>query len=87
MLQVKDFDHTVSIVVFTNALRDKDYTKSLTMKSPKVFIDLLLRVEKYINVEEAMAIKYQSHDKVAKRDKEETYHQRGISPCRDREHQ
>ena len=74
------------MTAFTNGLRDKDFTKSLTKKPLKVFIDLLLRVEKYINTEEAMTIKYQSHDKVAEKDKEEKYHQRGRSPRRDRDH-
>ena len=73
-LQVKDFYHTVIIAAFTNGLRDRDFKNSLTKKPPKVFVDLLLRVEKYINAEEGMAIKYQSHDKVIK---EEKYHQKG----------
>ena len=40
MLQVKDFDHTVTIATFTNGLKDKDFT-TLTKKLPKVFTDLL----------------------------------------------
>ena len=86
-LQVKDFDHIVAIAAFTSCLRDKDFTKSLTKKSPKVFADLILRVEKYINAEKAMAIKYQGHDKVPKEDKKEKYHQRGRSLPRDHNHQ
>ena len=44
-LQVKDFDHTVTIAAFTNGLKDKDFTKSLTKKPSKVFTDLLVRME------------------------------------------
>ena len=65
-LQVKDFNHIVAIAAFTNDLRDKDFTKSLIKKPPKVFADLLLRAKKYINTKKAMAIKYQSHEKVVK---------------------
>ena len=65
MLQVQNFDYIVSITVFTNGLKDKDFTKKL----PKVFANLLLRAKKYINMEEAMAMKYQSHDKAIKREK------------------
>ena len=75
-LQVKDFDHIVAIATLTNSLRDKEFIKSFTKKSPKAFADLLLRAKKYINAKEATTIKYQSHDKIAKRDKEEKYHQR-----------
>ena len=73
-LQVKNFDHTIAIAAFTNGVRDKDFIRSLTKKPPKVFADLLLRAKKYINTEEAMAIKYQSHDKPAKEEKKERYH-------------
>ena len=73
-LQVKEFDHTIAIAAFTSGLRDKDFTKSFTKKSPKVFVNLLLIDEKYINAEKAMAIKYQGHDKTAKKDKKERYH-------------
>ena len=67
-MQVKNLDHTVSITAFTNGLRaNKDFTKSLTKKSPKVSADLLLRAEKYINTEEAMMIKYKDHDKITKK--------------------
>ena len=59
-VQVNDFDHTVTIATFTNGLRNKDFTK----KSPKVFFDLLMMAEKYINLEKAMAIKYHDDDKV-----------------------
>ena len=83
-LQVKDFDYTVTIAAFTNGLKDKDFAKSLTKKPPKVFADLLLRAKKYINAKEAMAIKYQGYDKVAK---EEKYHQIGRSPRCDDNHQ
>ena len=64
-------------------MRVKDFTKSLTKKPPKVFANLLLRVEKYINVEEAMEIKYQGHNKAAKEDKKVRYYQRGRNPRRD----
>ena len=87
MLQVKDFDHTVAIAAFTNGLRDKDFTKSLTKKPPKVFVVLLLRVKKYINVEDAMAIQYQSHDKAVEKDKKEKYHHKGMSPRSNCDHQ
>ena len=50
-LQVKDSDHTIAIAVFTNGVKNKDFTRSLTKKPPKAFLDPLLRVEKYINVE------------------------------------
>ena len=72
-LQVKDFDHTVAIAAFTNDFKDKDFTKSLTKKPPKVFADLLLRA-KYINAKESMVIKYQGHDKPTTEEKEERYH-------------
>ena len=68
-------------------MKDKDFTRSLTKKWPKVFVDLLLRAKKYINTKEAMAIKYQGHDKSAREEKEERYHQRGRSPRHDRDHQ
>ena len=54
-LQVKNIDHIVAVVTFTNDLKDKDFTKT----PPKVFIDLLLREKKYTNAKKAMAIKYQ----------------------------
>ena len=58
MLQIKDFDHIITIAAFINGLKDKDFTKSLTKKLPKVFANLLMRAEKYIKAEEAMTIKY-----------------------------
>ena len=74
MMQVKEFDHIIAITAFTSGLKDKDFTKSFTKKSPKVFVNLLLIDEKYINAEKAMAIKYQGHDKATQKDKEERYH-------------
>ena len=47
-IKAKDLDHTVTIAAFINGLRDKDFTKSLTKKLPKIFLDLLLKVEKYL---------------------------------------
>ena len=86
-LQVKHFDHTVAIAAFTNSFRDKDFTKSLTKKPPKVFVNLLLRAKKYINAKEAMVIKYQGHDKLAKEENKERYHQRKRISCRDHNYQ
>ena len=80
---MKDFDHIVAIVAFTKGLRDKDFTKPLTKKLPKVFANLLLWDKKYINMEKAMVIKYQGLDNAAKEDKEERYHPRGRNLRRD----
>ena len=44
-LQVIYFYRTITIVAFTNSLRDKDFTKSLTKKQLKVFANILLRFE------------------------------------------
>ena len=83
MLQVKNFDHTIAIAAFTNDLWDKDFIKFLIKKMPKVFFNLLLREEKYINAKEVMALKYQGYDKTAKKEKEEKYHSRRRSLRRD----
>ena len=60
-LQVKDLDHTVAIAAFTNGLRDKDFTTSLTKKPLKILI-----AEKCINVKAAMWINYQGRNKATK---------------------
>ena len=60
-------------------MRNKYFTKSLTKKPFKVFTDL--KVEKCINVEKAMAMKYQSHDKTVEREKNEEPSLAKRSPC------
>ncbi|OMP05634.1 Retrotransposon gag protein [Corchorus olitorius] len=42
-LQVRDLDHMVAIATFTNAVRDRDFTKSLSKKPLKTLPDLLER--------------------------------------------
>ena len=78
--QVKDFDHTIAITIITDGLKDKDFTKSLTKKLPIVFVDPILREKKCTSTKEAKAMKYQSHNKITKKEKNEELSSRGGNP-------
>ena len=70
MRWVTDIDYTIASAVFINGLRDKDFTKSLTKKLPKVFTNLLPRAKKCTNAKE-VDDEDQSHDQTVEREKDE----------------
>ncbi|XP_052172286.1 uncharacterized protein LOC127788214 [Diospyros lotus] len=66
-LSIENFDHSVAVVAFQNALRPGPFAQSLAKTPPSTFTDILGRATKYINAEEVMQAKRAEH--VEKKDK------------------
>ncbi|XP_052199945.1 uncharacterized protein LOC127806571 [Diospyros lotus] len=60
-LSIENFDHSVAMVAFQNALRPDPFAQSLAKTPPITFTDILGPAMKYINVEEVMQAKKAEH--------------------------
>jgi len=56
-LSIENFDHSVAMVAFQNALRPDPFAQSLDKTPPLTFTDILDWAMKYINAEEVMQAK------------------------------
>ncbi|XP_052177503.1 uncharacterized protein LOC127791560 [Diospyros lotus] len=60
-LSIGNFDHSVAMVAFQNALRLGPFAQSLAKTPPITFMDILGCVTKHINAEEVMQAKKAEH--------------------------
>ncbi|XP_052172205.1 uncharacterized protein LOC127788136 [Diospyros lotus] len=60
-LSIENFDHSVALVAFQNALRPDPFAQSLAKTPPITFTDILGHATKYINAEEVMQVKRVEH--------------------------
>ncbi|XP_052203083.1 uncharacterized protein LOC127808555 [Diospyros lotus] len=60
-LSIENFDHSVAMVAFQNALRPGPFAQSLAKMPPITSTDILGRAMKYINAEELMQAKRAEH--------------------------
>ena len=60
-LSIENFDHSVAMVAFQNALRPGPFAQSLAKTPSLTFTDILNRATKYINVEEVMQARRTEH--------------------------
>ena len=60
-LSIENFDHSVEMVAFQNALRPSPFTQSLAKTHPLTFTDIIGQAMKYINAEEVMQAKRVEH--------------------------
>ena len=56
-LSIGNFDHSVAMVAFRNALRLSPFAQSFAKTPPLTFTNILNRTTKYINAEEVMQTK------------------------------
>ena len=61
VLIIENFDHSVAMVAFLNALRPGPFAQSLAKTPPLTFTDILGQATKYINTEEVMQAKRAEH--------------------------
>lgn len=67
-LEVLSANSDVKINALAQGLQDGDLFRSLAKKAPKIFDDLLTRVEKYINLEEDTHIKKKERSSERRKD-------------------
>ncbi|XP_052171552.1 uncharacterized protein LOC127787534 [Diospyros lotus] len=60
-LSIENFDHSVAMVAFQNALRPGPFAQSLDKTPPLAFTDVLGQATKYINAEEVMQANRAEH--------------------------
>ncbi|XP_052172137.1 uncharacterized protein LOC127788055 [Diospyros lotus] len=60
-LSIENFDHSVAMIAFQNALRPGPFAQSLAKTPQLTFMDILGWATKYINVEEVMQTKRIEH--------------------------
>ncbi|XP_052197512.1 uncharacterized protein LOC127804630 [Diospyros lotus] len=73
-LSIGNFDHSVAMVAFQNALRPGPFTQSLAKTPPITFTDILGWATKYINAEEVMQAKRAEHTKKKEKKKHPEEH-------------
>ena len=76
MLEVDETDDKVQLTTFKAGLKSKDYVASLAKNPPKTMAEALLKAQKYMNAEEALAA-IDGVDKTKERKKEKEDDRRG----------
>ena len=76
MLEVDEMDDKVQLMTFKVGLKSRDYVVSLAKNPPKTTAEALLKVQKYINAEEALAA-IDGVDKTKEKKKEKEDDRRG----------
>ena len=54
-LEVDDADDKVQLTTFKAGLKSKEFLVSLVKNPPKTMVEMLLKAQKYMNVEDALA--------------------------------
>ena len=54
-LEVDEVDDKVQLITFKARLKSKEFVMSLVKNPPKMMAEMLLKAQKYMNVEEALA--------------------------------
>ncbi|XP_050266583.1 uncharacterized protein LOC126710246 [Quercus robur] len=70
-LEVDEADDKVQLTTFKAGLKSKEFVVSLTKNTPKTMVEMLLKVQKYMNAEDALAAikgKEKARDKGRKED-------------------
>ena len=70
MLEVDETDNKVQLTTFKAGLKSRDFVTSLAKNPPKTMAEVLLKAQKYMNAEEALAA-INGADKIKKKDKED----------------
>ena len=70
MLEVDETDDKVQLTTFKAGLKSRDFVASLAKNPPKTMAEALLKVQKYMNAEEALAA-IDGADKIKKKDRED----------------
>ena len=55
MLEVDEADDKVQLMTFKAKLKSRDFVASLAKNPPKTMAEALLKAQKYMNIEEALA--------------------------------
>ena len=76
MLEVDETDDKVQLTTFKAGLKSRDFVASLTKNPPKTMAEALLKAQKYMNAEEALAA-IDEVDKTKKKKKEKEDDRRG----------
>ena len=76
MLEVDEMDDKVQLTTFKAGLKSRDFVASLTKNPPKTMAEALLKAQKYMNAEEALAA-IDEVDKTKKKKKEKEDDRRG----------
>ena len=70
MLEVDETDDKVQLTTFKAGLKSKDFVASLAKYPPKTMAEALLKAQKYMNAEEALAA-IDGVDKTKKKERED----------------
>ena len=76
MLEVDETDDKVQLTTFKAGLKSKDFVASLAKNPPKTMAEALLKAQKYMNIEEALAA-IERVDKTKEKKKEREDDRRG----------
>ena len=72
MLEVNEVDEKVQLMTFKAGLKSRDFVASLAKNPPKTMVEALLKAQKYMNIEEALAaIDGAEKSKVKKKEKDD----------------
>ncbi|XP_052172193.1 uncharacterized protein LOC127788122 [Diospyros lotus] len=83
-LSIGNFDHSVAMVAFQNALRPGPFTQSLAKTPPIMFTDISGHATKYINAEKVMQAKRAEH--AEKKDKKKHPEERKNDDWKEKHH-
>ena len=70
MLEVDETDDKVQLITFKAGLKSRDFVASLAKNPPKKMVEALLKAQKYMNAEEALAA-IDGVDKIKKKERED----------------
>ena len=76
MLEVDETDDKVQLTTFKAGLKSRDFVASLAKNPPKMMAEALLKAQKYMNAEEALAA-IDGVDKTKEKKKEKEDNRRG----------
>ena len=76
MLEIDEMDDKVQLTTFKAGLKFRDFVASLAKNPPKTMVEALLKAQKYMNTEEALAT-IDGVDKAKEKKKEREDNRRG----------
>ena len=76
MLEIDEMDDKVQLTTFKAGLKFRDFVASLDKNPPKTMVEALLKAQKYMNTEEALAA-IDGVDKAKEKKKEREDNRRG----------